>query len=427
MWSAQQRMSKFRSVSFVENGSQEMKVRTTSSFFFYFKCWIQALVCVEIAFACMENDEYGAAQEQLRLALKALDWKSKIPNEQQSHLVAEVLMHLGFTLDSLEQHDQAYTHLQKSHSIFEANVSQAAAAGDKQLEISLRSHLASVLNNLSVWHFNASKRSRDSKNAQLRLQFTELLNKARLMQEDCVAFRKELGQEDTANMAQALYHLGSIFSLSEHRRAALDHTHRSRTSSHASNRICCPPLCHSVIRDSRRALEIRKRILGSEHPLTMKAYVSMASLMCVEQRDYKQSFEYAKIVYLVRLRLFPADSKEIREVESAVFEYALLLLLAYARAGEQSSVVKKVAMWSIEAAQKGLLDCGKKPTAQRVAPAASRNSGAVFLERSMRGDSRTKELQVPNLQLASARWRTRSPFVAAVMPSQPFRTTCFNT
>ncbi len=179
----------------------------------------------------MENDEYGAAQEQLRLALKALDWKSKIPNEQQGHLVAEVLMHLGFTLDSLEQHDQAYIHLQKSHSIFEANAAKAAAAGDKQLEISLRSLLASVLNNLSVWHFNASKRSRDSKIAPLRLQFTELLKKARLMQEDCVAFRKELGQDDTVNMAQALYHLGSIISLSEHRRAALDHTHRSRLTS----------------------------------------------------------------------------------------------------------------------------------------------------------------------------------------------------
>lgn len=145
---------------------------------------------------------------------------------------------------------------------------------------------------------------------------------------------------------------------------------------------------------SRRALEIRKRILGSEHPLTMKAYVSMASLMCVEQRDYKQSFEYAKTVYSVRLRLFPADSKEIREVECAVFEYALLLLLAYARAGEHPSVVKKVALWSIDAAQKGLADCEKKPTALRIAHVDSRGSAAVSFERNVRGESRTKELQV---------------------------------
>ncbi len=225
-------MSKFRSVSFVENGSQETKVSSIRTLFPMFLIFVQALVCVEIAFACMENDEYGAAQEQLRLALKALDWKSKIPNEQQGHLVAEVLMHLGFTLDSLEQHDQAYTHLHKSHSIFEVNASKAAAAGDKQLEISLRSHLASVLNNLSVWHFNASKRSRDSKHAPSRLQFTELLKKARLMQEDCVSFRKELGQDDTVNMAQALFHLGTIMSLSENRRSALDYTHRSCVTLH---------------------------------------------------------------------------------------------------------------------------------------------------------------------------------------------------
>ena len=186
----------------------------------------QALVCVEIAFACMENDEYGAAQEQLRSALKALDWKPKIPNEQQGHLVAEVLMHLGFTLDSLEQHEQAHTHLEKSRAIFEANAFKAAAAGDKQLEISLRSHLASVLNNLSIWHLNTSKRFRDSKEAAPRQQFAEFLKKAKLMQEDCIACRKELGQDDTVNMAQALYHLGSIISLSENRRAALDHTHR---------------------------------------------------------------------------------------------------------------------------------------------------------------------------------------------------------
>jgi len=31
---------------------------------------------------------------------------------------------------------------------------------------------------------------------------------------------------------------------------------------------------------------------------------------------------YVKTVYMVRLRLFPPDSKEIREVESAVFECA---------------------------------------------------------------------------------------------------------
>ena len=183
-------------------------------------------MCVEIAFACMENDEYGAAQEQLRSALKALDWKSKIPLEQQNHLVAEVLMHLGFTLDSLEQHEQALTHLQKSHFIFETNAAKAAAAGDKQLEISLRSHLASVLNNLSVWYFNACKRFRDSKDVVTRLQFSTFLKKAKLTQEDCVAHRKELGQDDTVNMAQALYHLGSIISLTEYRRAALDHTHR---------------------------------------------------------------------------------------------------------------------------------------------------------------------------------------------------------
>jgi hypothetical protein len=187
----------------------------------------QALVSVEIAFACMENDEYGAAQEQLRSALKALDWKSKVALEQQNHLVAEVLMHLGFTLDSLEQHEQAYTHLQKSRAIFEANASKAAAAGDKQLEISLRSLLATVLNNLSIWHFNASKRYRDSKVAALRQQFSEVLKKAQSMQEDCISYRKDLGQDDTVNMAQALYQLGSIISLTENRRAALEHTHRS--------------------------------------------------------------------------------------------------------------------------------------------------------------------------------------------------------
>jgi hypothetical protein len=245
------------------------------------------------------SNRYGAAQEQLRSALKALDWKSKIPNDQQSHLVAEVLMHLGFTLDSLEQHDQAFIHLQKSLSIFEANASKAAAAGDKQLEISLRSQLASVLNNLSVWHFNACKRFRDSKDASTRQQFNEFLRNAKQTQEDCVAYRKELGQDDTVNMAQALYHLGSIISLTEHRRAALDHTHRCFAS-------YCPPLfilqpsCTLQLfplfpvgftRTSLRALEIRKRILGNEHPLTMKAYLSMASLICVEQRDYKQSFE----------------------------------------------------------------------------------------------------------------------------------------
>lgn len=143
-----------------------------------------------------------------------------------------------------------------------------------------------------------------------------------------------------------------------------------------------------------RALEIRKRILGNEHPLTMKAYLSMASLMCVEQRDYKQAFEYARTVYLVRLRLFPADAKEIREVESTVFEYALLLLLAYARAGENPSVVKKVALWTIDAAQSGLVDCCKKPAAQRAASAARGESSAVTLERGTRGEGRTKELQV---------------------------------
>ena len=135
-------------------------------------------------------------------------------------------MHLGFTLDSLEQHEQAHTHLEKSRAIFEANAFKAAAAGDKQLEISLRSHLASVLNNLSIWHLNTSKRFRDSKEAAPRQQFAEFLKKAKLMQEDCIACRKELGQDDTVNMAQALYHLGSIISLSENRRAALDHTHR---------------------------------------------------------------------------------------------------------------------------------------------------------------------------------------------------------
>jgi hypothetical protein len=143
-----------------------------------------------------------------------------------------------------------------------------------------------------------------------------------------------------------------------------------------------------------RALEIRKRILGNEHPLTMKAYLSMASLMCVEQRDYKQAFEYARTVYLVRLRLFPADAKEIREVESTVFEYALLLLLAYARAGENPSVVKKVALWTIDAAQSGLVACCKKPAAQRAASAARGESSAVTLERGTRGEGRTKELQV---------------------------------
>jgi hypothetical protein len=126
----------------------------------------------------------------------------------------------------------------------------------------------------------------------------------------------------------------------------------------------------------------------------MKAYLSMASLMCVEQRDYKQSFEYVKTVYLVRLRLFPADSKEIREVESTVFEYALLLLLAYTRSGEHSSVVKKIAVWSVDTAQKGLLACGKKPPSQRVAPVVSREDAVDGLERSVRGESRTKELQV---------------------------------
>ena len=186
----------------------------------------------------MDNDEYGAAQEQLRLALKALDWKSKVPNEQQNYLVAEVLKHLGFTLDSLELHEQAHTHLQKAHSIFDVNASKAASAGDKQLEISLRSHLASVLNNLSVWHFNASKRFRDSRDALSRQQFSDCLKKAKVLQEDCIAHRKELGQEDTVNMAQALYHLGAILSLSDHRRAALDHTHRFSPA-------CCNlrPLC----------------------------------------------------------------------------------------------------------------------------------------------------------------------------------------
>jgi tetratricopeptide (TPR) repeat protein len=376
--------------------------------------FVQAIVCVEIAFACMENDEYGAAQEQLRLALKALDWKSKTPLDQQSHLVAEVLMHLGFTLDSLEQHEQAYTHLQKSHAILEANASKAAAAGDKQLEISLRSHIASVLNNLSVWHFNASKRFRDGKDAASRQQFGEFLRKAKLTQEDCVTYRKELGQDDTVNMAQALYrtppltttphlriekcsHPGTTWVLSCHcpNTAALPST--TRTGASLVQHMTAPPPPHPV-HSICRALEIRKRILGSEHPLTMKACLSMASLMCVEQRDYKQSFEYVKTVYLVRLRLFPADSKEIREVESTVFEYALLLLLAYVRSGEQSSVVKKVALWSIDAAQKGLLACGKKPLSQRFAPAVSRENSGAFLERSVRGESRTKELQVLHMQ-----------------------------
>lgn len=117
--------------------------------------------------------------------------------------------------------------------------------------------------------------------------------------------------------------------------------------------------------------------------------------MCVEQRDYRQAFEYARTVYLVRLRLFPADSKEIREVESTVFEYSLLLLLAYARAGENPSVVKKVAVWSIEAAQRGLAICCKKPSSQRSAAAASLSEGsASAVERSVRGEGRTKELQV---------------------------------
>jgi hypothetical protein len=102
---------------------------------------------------------------------------------------------------------------------------------------------------------------------------------------------------------------------------------------------------------------------------------------------------YVKTVYSVRLRLFPADSKEIREVESTVFEYALLLLLAYARANEQPSVVRKVALWSIDAAQRGLAACGKKPPAQ-VAPVVSREDLAASFERSLRGESRTKELQV---------------------------------
>ena len=143
-----------------------------------------------------------------------------------------------------------------------------------------------------------------------------------------------------------------------------------------------------------RALEIRKRILGNEHPLTMKAYLSMACLMCVEQRDYKQAFEYVRTVYLVRLRLFPADAKEIREVESTVFEYALLLLLAYARAGENTSVVKKFALWSIDAAQRGLVVCCKKPASQRAAAAGHGESSAATLERGTRGEGRTKELQV---------------------------------
>ncbi len=113
-------------------------------------------------------------------------------------------------------------------------------------------------------------------------------------------------------------------------------------------------------------------------------------------------------MYLVRLRLFPADSKEIREVECTVFEYALLLLLAYARAGEQSSVVKKIALWSIDAAQKGLVACGKKPPQQRAAPVFSRQEAASSfdgsessssLERSLRGESRTKELQVLHVQV----------------------------
>jgi hypothetical protein len=176
---------------------------------------------------------------------------------------------------------------------------------------------------------------------------------------------------------------------------------------------CVVHLIVGITRVFYRALDIRKRILGSEHPLTMKACVSMASLMCVEQRDYKQSFEYAKTVYVVRLRLFPADSKEIREVESAVFDYALLLLLAYARAGEHPSVVKKVALWSIDAAQKGLVDCGKKPAALRVAPDASCDSAAVSFERSMRGESRTKELQVSESLLASSCWCTCFLFVVA--------------
>jgi hypothetical protein len=126
-----------------------------------------------------------------------------------------------------------------------------------------------------------------------------------------------------------------------------------------------------------------------------------------------------KTVYLVRLRLFPADSKEIREVECTVFEYALLLLLAYARAGEQSSVVKKIALWTIDAAQKGLVACGKKPPQQRVVPVVSRQEAAPVvsrqeaavsfdgsespssLERSLRGESRTKELQVLHVSRAT--------------------------
>jgi tetratricopeptide (TPR) repeat protein len=187
--------------------------------------------CIFVTLWCM----YGAAQEQLRLALRALDWKPKVPVEQHGHLVAEVLMHLGYTLDALDQHEQAHTHLQKAQSIFEANAAKAAAAGDKLLEISMRSHLASVLNNLSVWHFNASKRSRDNKSAAARVLFSELLKKAKLMQEDCVAYRKELGEDDTVNMAQALYHLGSILALSENRRPALDHTHRSRDAPRAAS------------------------------------------------------------------------------------------------------------------------------------------------------------------------------------------------
>ena len=141
----------------------------------------------------------------------------------------------------------------------------------------------------------------------------------------------------------------------------------------------------------------------------MKAYVSMASLMCVEQRDYKQSFEYVRTVYMVRLRLFPADSKEIREVESTVFEYALLLLLAYARAGEQPSVVKKVLSWTIDAAQKGLADCGKKPAAHRVAPVISQEPSAVSFERGSRGESRTKELQVRRNRVQAGRCLSSSP------------------
>jgi hypothetical protein len=129
----------------------------------------------------------------------------------------------------------------------------------------------------------------------------------------------------------------------------------------------------------------------------MKAYVSMASLMCLEQRDYKQSFEYVKTVYSVRLRLFSADSKEIREVESMVFEYVLLLLLASARTADHSPAIKKILMWSIDAAQKGLASCGKKPSSHRVAAvtlAASHEQAPASAERSMRGESRAKELQV---------------------------------